>query len=112
MHEHLAVAQALVRWPAGPGVDLVDAKNAAGRSPLGEAENAGWEEGARWFVEVMKLDEAAAKGESAADAEDEEEMREAVKRGDVEVEIEDAEGRVARMRLGQNEKGADLVEKT
>ena len=29
----------------------------SGRSALGEAEMAGWDEGERWFVEVMKLDE-------------------------------------------------------
>ena len=44
LNRHLAVAQALVGCARGPGVDLIDAKNAAGRTPLGEAENAGWDE--------------------------------------------------------------------
>ncbi|KAH9911130.1 ankyrin [Amylocystis lapponica] len=88
LNSHLPIAQALVRWPAGPGVDLIDARNAAGRSPLGEAENVGWEEGAKWFVEVMNLDEGA-KGEETVDAAQE-----------VEVEIQDAEGQVAKMKIG------------
>ena len=114
LNAHLPVAQALVGWPAGPGVDLIDAKNAAGRSPLGEAENAGWEDGARWFVEVMKLDEGAAKGEPA---EDDEELQAAAARGDIEGEIEDAEGRVAKKTLGQQKSAktaaaGDRAEKT
>ena len=52
INSHLEVAQRLVQCPHGPGVDLIDIKNATGRSPLGEAENIGWEEGAKWFVEV------------------------------------------------------------
>lgn len=100
LNAHLAVAQALVQHPSGPGIELIDIKNKMGRSPLGEAENAGWDEGARWFVEVMRLDEGVAKAESA---EDDEELREAAAKGDIEVEIEDAEGRVAKMKLGQQE---------
>ncbi|KAJ3004838.1 hypothetical protein NUW54_g4619 [Trametes sanguinea] len=92
LNSHLAVAQKLVQFPGGPGVDLIDIKNEAGRSPLGEAETAGWEEGAKWFVEVMNLDEKA-KGE--------EELQPAEGLENVEVEIEDAEGQVARMTLGQ-----------
>jgi hypothetical protein len=46
-----------VEYPDGPGVGLIDVKNAAGRSPLGEAEAVGWDEGAKWMVEVMRLDD-------------------------------------------------------
>jgi len=56
LNAHLATARALVEFPRGPGVALIDVKNAAGRSPLGEAEAAGWDEGAKWMVEVMRLD--------------------------------------------------------
>lgn len=49
--------QKLVQYPKGPGADLIDIKNAAGHSPLGEAENVGWKEGAKWFVEMMNLHE-------------------------------------------------------
>jgi len=56
LNAHLATARALVEFPCGPGVALIDVKNAAGRSPLGEAEAAGWDEGAKWMVEVMRLD--------------------------------------------------------
>ncbi|KZT05432.1 cytoplasmic protein [Laetiporus sulphureus 93-53] len=89
LNSHLAVAQALVRYPQGPGISLLDIKNAAGRSPLGEAENVGWEEGAKWFVEVMNLDEGAKDEEVVAEGTE-----------NVEVEIQDAEGRVAKMTLG------------
>lgn len=56
LNAHIAAARALVEYPNGPGVGLIDVKNAAGRSPLGEAEAAGWDEGAKWMVEVMRLD--------------------------------------------------------
>ena len=62
LNSHLTIAQKLVQHPNGPGINLIDIKNAAGRSPLGEAENVGWEEGAKWFVEVMNLGEET-KGE-------------------------------------------------
>ncbi|TFY64329.1 hypothetical protein EVJ58_g2704 [Rhodofomes roseus] len=91
LNAHLPVAQALVKSPEGPGVDLIDVKNDAGRTPLGEAENVGWEEGAKWFVEVMNLDESA-KGEEMQVAEDADK---------IEVEIQDAEGQVAKMTIGQ-----------
>ena len=92
LNHHLSIAQRLVQFSGGPGVDLIDIKNASGRSPLGEAENAGWEEGARWFVEVMNLDDAE-KGE--------EELRPAEGVENIEVEIQDAEGQVAKMTIAQ-----------
>lgn len=86
--------------PQGLGKDLIDIKNDAGRSPLGEAENVGWEEGAKWFVEVMNLDDTK-DGEEATD--------EAVEVPDnVEVEIQDAEGRVAKMTLGPRSAGTSI----
>jgi ankyrin repeat protein len=57
LNAQLATARALVAFPDGPGARLIDVKNAAGRSPLGEAEAAGWDEGAKWMVEVMRLDD-------------------------------------------------------
>ncbi|KAI0828052.1 cytoplasmic protein [Trametes gibbosa] len=92
LNSHLSVAQKLVHRPDGPGVDLIDIKNEAGRSPLAEAEMVGWHEGAKWFVEVMNLDDGA-KGE-------EEELRPAEGAESIEVEIQDAEGQVAKMTLG------------
>lgn len=83
LNAQLGTARALVGFPAGPGAHLIDIKNSAGRSPLGEAEAAGWDEGAKWMVEVMRLDDAGpAVGE-------EEEGAEAQK------EVRDADGRVA-----------------
>jgi len=67
LNSQLATARALVEYPPGPGVDLIDIRNAAGRSPLGEAEAAQWDEGAKWMVEVMRLDSVGV-GESVDDA--------------------------------------------
>ncbi|KAI0079235.1 cytoplasmic protein [Panus rudis PR-1116 ss-1] len=90
LNSQLAVVQTLVRYEKGPGKDLIDIKNAAGRTPLGEAENIGWDEGAKWMVEVMNLDEKGREEEDATvDASQ-----------DIEVEIQDAEGQVARMKIG------------
>ncbi|TCD62708.1 hypothetical protein EIP91_006533 [Steccherinum ochraceum] len=91
LNSHLSIVQKLVQFKAGPGVDLLDIKNAAGRSPLGEAENVGWDEGAKWMVEVMNL--AEVKGE------DEDQVVDSA--ADIEVEIQDAEGQIARMKIGQ-----------
>ncbi|KAI9441806.1 ankyrin repeat-containing domain protein [Lactarius indigo] len=83
LNAQLGTAHALVGFPGGPGADLIDIKNSAGRSPLGEAEAAGWDEGAKWMVEVMRLDDAgAALGEEEADA-----------------EVRDADGRVTHASL-------------
>jgi uncharacterized protein len=90
INTHLEVAQRLIRFPQGPGVDLIDIKNAAGRSPLGEAENVGWEEGAKWFVELMNLEDSA---------KDEEELRPAADVEDIEVKIQDADGQIAKMKI-------------
>ncbi|KAI0043117.1 ankyrin [Auriscalpium vulgare] len=90
LNAQLGAARALVDFPDGPGIDLIDIKNNAGRSPLGEAEVAGWEEGARWMVEVMRLDDAGKPDED-----------EALPSGqDIEVEIQDADGQIAKMSLG------------
>jgi len=58
LNSQLATARALVNFPGGLGIDLIDIKNAAGRSSLAEAEVAGWDEGATWMVEVMRLHDA------------------------------------------------------
>ena len=41
LNAHLATARALVELPRGPSVALIGLKNAAWRSPFGEAEAAG-----------------------------------------------------------------------
>lgn len=89
-----------MRHPGGPGAALVDAKNAAGRTPLGEAETAEWDEGARWLVEVMDLgaDEGGAPEALGKEVDDE---GEGAGVQDVEVEITDAEGGIAKMSLGR-----------
>lgn len=95
LNSHLPIVQKLVQYPKGPGVDLIDVKNAAGRSPLGEAENIGWDEGAKWMVEVMNLDETS-KGPQEEDVV-------ADTAGDIEVEIQDADGQIAKMKIGQGQ---------
>ena len=78
--------------------DLIDIKNIAGRTPLGEAELAGWDEGAKWFVEVMKLEDSTVEEEAnvKSDAGDDDEE---FSGGDIQVEIEDADGGIARMSI-------------
>ncbi|ESK95673.1 cytoplasmic protein [Moniliophthora roreri MCA 2997] len=93
LNSHLSTMQKLVQFPGGPGVDLIDIKNAAGRSPLGEAEMAGWEEGANWLVQVMNLDDGKDE-EKDAKVEDG-----PVSARDIEVEIQDADGQVAKMTI-------------
>ncbi|KIJ66123.1 hypothetical protein HYDPIDRAFT_87584 [Hydnomerulius pinastri MD-312] len=90
LNKHLEISQKLVEFPGGPGVDMIDVKNNAGRSPLGEAEMAEWDDGARWFVQVMRLDEVN----------EEEEDAPVDPSQAIEVEIEDAEGQVAKMTVG------------
>lgn len=103
VNSHLNVSKALVEFPNGPGVNLIDIKNAAGHSPLAEAEFAGWDEGAKWFVEVMNLDpEEVGKEEGDPDA--------VVDPNDgpqIEVEIQDAEGQIAKMKIGVKASTAD-----
>ncbi len=91
LNAQLGTARALVDFPGGPGADLIDIKNAAGRSPLGEAEAAGWDDGAKWMVEVMRLDDA-----SAAPGEEEEDT-------EAQKEVRDADGRVAHTSLSAAE---------
>lgn len=96
LNAHLDIAQKLVRHD-GPGRDLIDIKTKAGLSPLGEAELAGWEEGAKWFVEVMNLDPEGSK-EQPEDEEATLDSEDGANR-DIEVEIEDADGRIAKMTI-------------
>jgi uncharacterized protein len=68
MNAHLQIAKALIEHPGGPGPILIDAHNSAGRSPLGEAELTGWEEGAKYFVEVMGIQEGQMEAGEATEA--------------------------------------------
>jgi uncharacterized protein len=96
----LDIAKKLVEYPQGPGVDLIEIKNAAGLSPLGEAERAGWDEGAQWFVSVMKLDgDQVKEGVSNADEDEDAPLDPG---SEVTVEIQDADGQMARMTLNGN----------
>ncbi|KAL5531756.1 YAR1 [Sanghuangporus sanghuang] len=64
LNGHLECVKRLVTFKPDPikaeesvalGPALVLVRNRAGQTPLGEAERAGWEEGARWLVSVMDL---------------------------------------------------------
>lgn len=76
----------------GVGTGLIDIKNEAGRSPHTVAELAGWDEGARWFVEVMNLETDSAQETALYDETFD-------KNQNIEVEIEDADGKVAKVSL-------------
>lgn len=82
-------------FPPGPGTDLIDIKNSAGHSPLAEAELSGWQEGAKWLVEKMNL-EAVVEENGTEEVEDSDAIEPNQK---VEVEIEDANGQVAKMTI-------------
>ncbi|TFL02776.1 ankyrin repeat-containing domain protein [Pterulicium gracile] len=97
LNQHLDTAKKLVGLQPGPGVNLIDIQNAKGRSPLTEAELAGWNEGAAWLVEKMNLNTGA---EGEATAEDEQDVPDT--KADVEVEIKDAEGRIARAKISDS----------
>lgn len=89
VNAQLEIAQKLIRCPGGPGNDLIDIKNTAGRSPLTEAEMAGWDEGAKYMVEVMNLEE----NDGGDDVDDTNAAP------DIEIEIQDAEGQVSKMKI-------------
>ncbi|KAJ7592194.1 ankyrin repeat-containing domain protein [Mycena floridula] len=93
LNSHLSSIQKLIQFSGGPGVNLIDIKNAAGMSPLAEAEQAGFDEGAQWLVGVMNLDV-----EGTPSGDDEEELVMDPTQ-DIQVEIEDAEGQVAKMTI-------------
>ncbi|KIM31322.1 hypothetical protein M408DRAFT_327570, partial [Serendipita vermifera MAFF 305830] len=72
VNAHLSVAQAMVSHPGGPGPLLINAHNAAGLSPLGEAELAGADDVAKWLVGVMTIDQGSGivEGESTEEVEE------------------------------------------
>ncbi len=89
LNMQLEVVKRLILHPNGPGRDLIDIKNKYGRSSLSEAEFAGWDEGAKWFVEMMNLDMEPNEQDDIANLGDE------AKNHPVEVKIRDADGQVA-----------------
>jgi ankyrin repeat protein len=89
LNAQLDTARALVGFSNGPGVDLIDIKNTAGRSPLGEAEAAGWDEGAKWMVEVMRLDDVGATTQGEEERED----------ADAEKDVQDSDDRITHTSL-------------
>ncbi|KAJ7686065.1 ankyrin [Mycena rosella] len=98
VNSHLDVVKKLVQFQGGPGIDLIDIKNAAGRSPLAEAELAGWDEGAQWLVQMMKLDPGGEAKEGEVDDAGDDDG--ALNAAGIEIEIEDADGQMAKMRIG------------
>ncbi|KAL0577542.1 ankyrin repeat-containing protein [Marasmius crinis-equi] len=103
LNSHLTTVQKLVQFSNGPGIDLIDIKNNAGHSPLAEAELAGWDEGAKWLVQMMNLD---AKGdEKDGEEDDDADVGTATNPGsqDIEVEIQDADGQVAKMTISSGD---------
>lgn len=104
LNEQLDVMKVLVGHPSGSGPHLVDIKNNAGRTPLGEAEMAGWDAGAAWLVSVMDITGGK---EDDARMEEEELTNEVVDDADVEgieppgdhVEVRDAGGGLSHMTI-------------
>ena len=69
---------------------MLDIKNKSGRSAITEAEMNEWAEGVTWMVGVMSV------GDSGGAAQETDEV---VESEDVQVEIQDAEGRVAKLSM-------------
>ena len=69
---------------------MLDVKNQGGRSAITEAEMSEWAEGVTWMVGVMSV------GDSGGAAQETDEV---VEPEDVQVEIQDAEGRVAKLNM-------------
>ena len=67
---------------------MLDVKNKNGRSAITEAEMNEWAEGVTWMVGAMSVDDSGGTTQEAD---------EAAESGDVQVEIQDAEGRVAKL---------------
>ena len=105
LNEQLEVARKLVLHPNSPGRDLIGIKNHTGRSPLGEAEVAGWDEGAKWFVETMILDAEESQEQFVEDGE----LSVDGKNRETEAEITGVDG-IAKMSLsgsGRNRESTD-----
>lgn len=86
LNGHLPIVRALVLHPLSPGDSLIDLKNAAGRTPVGEAEMMERLEVASWLVGRMLLDDGKG-GQSEAAKEDDEAVEE-TREGDGEEEVE------------------------
>lgn len=94
-NRHLSTSKLLIDFPNGPGVDLIDLKNAAGRTALGEAAIADWDEGVDYFVGVVKLDV----NEAPAGEGDEVEDGDVGEPTEIEIEVEGADGELSRMSI-------------
>ncbi|KIY46157.1 ankyrin [Fistulina hepatica ATCC 64428] len=92
LNAHIDVLKRLVDFAGGPGIDLIDIKNLSGLSPLGVAEQVSFDEGAQYLVQMMRLDggeEETADTDAVVDPTQ-----------NVEVQIEDADGNLAKTTLG------------
>ena len=69
---------------------MLDVKNKSGRSAITEAEMNEWAEGVTWMVGAMSVEDLGGTPR---------ETDEVVEAGDVQVEIQDAEGRVAKLSM-------------
>lgn len=69
---------------------MLDIKNKSGRSAITEAEMNEWAEGVTWMVGIMSVDDSGG-GVQETD--------EVVESGDVQVEIQDAGGGVAKLNM-------------
>lgn len=103
-NRHLETVQRLVQLPHGPGAALIDQRSLAGLTAVGEAEMVEWEEGARWLVSMMPLKNEVVIGPKEADDEGDDALLDPETR--MEVEVEDVNGRVAKMTIdGKDVKG-------
>ncbi|KAF9649492.1 ankyrin [Thelephora ganbajun] len=88
LNKQLDVVKQLVKLCGALGPSVLDVKNKSGRSAITGAEMNEWTEGVTWMVGVMSVDDS---GDTA------QETDEVVESEDVQVEIQDAEGRIAKL---------------
>ncbi|KAF8332113.1 uncharacterized protein EI90DRAFT_2919006 [Cantharellus anzutake] len=84
--------------------DLIDIRNAAGRTPLVEAELAAWDEGAAYLVSVMTLDHQE-QGKTTGGPKEQEADEEIGldEDADSHIEVEDAEGKISKISIRAEE---------
>lgn len=126
VNKHLSTIKLLVEPPSPPPpsaatntnqstqkasikrTDLIDIKNAAGRTALGEAELAEWVEGAAYLVSVMNItstidqEDDEGKGLTGPKEQEADEEIGPDEDTDIHVEVEDAKGKISKMSLSSS----------
>ena len=55
VNKHLEILKLLLEAPDGPGPILIEQKDLAGMTAIGEAEQEEWQEGAQYLISMMSI---------------------------------------------------------